>query len=123
MKSREHWSPTCLGTGTRFVKDNFLQIGGGCARWGAVFRWKREQWRAADETTFDGPQLISCCAARFPTGRGKYGSVAQGLGTLAIEHSLEDAALQCAVRPQVDITAARPSVKWVDPRCTGTGGR
>lgn len=55
-------------------------------------------------------------------GRGKYGSVAQSLGTPAIEHSLENAALQCTVRPQADITAARPSVKWVDPRCTGIGG-
>ena len=42
-------------------------------------------------------------------------------GWCPIEHSLGNAALNSTVRPQLDVTAGWPSMKWVDPQYTGIG--
>lgn len=39
-----------------------------------------------------------------------------------IEHSMDNAAFNCILRLQVDVTASWPSVKWVDSWCPGVEG-
>ena len=78
----EQRSPTFLAPETSFLEDNFsTDQGGGCGGDGLGGNaGDGERWGAADEALLAGPQLTSCCVARFLTGRGLLLAHGPGVG-------------------------------------------